>query len=89
MNRHQFVPYADSVPNGKVIKVYFINGDQKELIDSSYENGKVVFETNHFSTYALYLENAPSNGFPIIYVIIGAVAAIGLIAAAIIVKKHI
>ena len=77
------VPFAQAVPEGKVLKVYFINGDKREDMNASLVGDKVVFETNHFSTYAVVFEDAPSSssnggGFPIwIIFVIVAVVAVG------------
>ena len=77
------VPFSQEVPEGKVLKVYFINGDSREDMDGKLVGDKVVFETNHFSTYAVVFEDAPSSsgnggGFPIwIVFVIVAVVAVG------------
>ena len=78
------VPFSQAVPEGKVLKVYFINGDKREDMNATLVGDKVVFETNHFSTYAVVFEDAPSSGgnggeFPIwiIFVIIAVVAVGG------------
>ena len=79
------VPFAKSVPEDKVLKVYFINGDQRQDMNASLVDGNVVFETDHFSTYAVVFEDAPSDSggkFPIAIVIVGAVAAVAVIGAA-------
>ena len=80
------VPFTEAVPEGKVVKVYFINGDVREDMNATLVDGKVVFETNHFSTYAVFFEDVPSSsgsnggGFPIwiVFVIIAVVAAAGV-----------
>jgi hypothetical protein len=78
------VPFSQDVPEGKTLKVYFINGNERQDMNATLVDGKVVFETNHFSTYAVVFEDAPSSssnggGFPIwiIFVIIAVVAAAG------------
>ena len=79
------VPFAKSVPGDKVLKVYFINGDQRQDMNAALVDGNVVFETDHFSTYAVVFEDAPSDSggkFPIAIVIVGAVAAVAIIGAA-------
>ena len=79
------VPFAKSVPEDKMLKVYFINGDQRQDMNASLVDGNVVFETDHFSTYAVVFEDAPSDSggkFPIAIVIVGAVAAVAVIGAA-------
>ena len=80
------VPLSQTVPEGKVVKVYFINGDKREDMNATLVDGMVVFETSHFSTYAVFFEDAadsgPGNnggGFPIwvVFVIIAVVAVAG------------
>ena len=85
------VPFTETVPEGKVLKVYFINGDSREEMKASYENGVVTFETNHFSTYAVVFEDESGGnggGFPI-GIVIGVVVALAVIGGAVffIVKK--
>ena len=70
-----------------MLKVYFINGDQRQDMNASLVDGNVVFETDHFSTYAVVFEDAPSDSggtFPIAIVIVGAVAAVAVIGAAVV-----
>ncbi|MBO7409975.1 MAG: InlB B-repeat-containing protein [Candidatus Methanomethylophilaceae archaeon] len=68
------IPFANEVPSGKVPVVYFIDGDKKEKMDTVFENGQIVFTTNHFSKYAVMFDDAPSGspggGFPIWIVIV-------------------
>ena len=89
------VPLKESVPEGKVMKVYFIDGDKKVDMNASLVDGNVVFETNHFSTYAVFFEDASSGGsedngggFPIIYVVIGVVAVLAIVGGAVALKKR-
>ncbi len=83
------VPFSETVPEGKTVKVYFINGDKKEDMNATLVDGKVVFETNHFSTYAIFFEDAPvaddsgsnGGGFPvwaIILIVVAVLAAAGV-----------
>ncbi len=81
------VPLSQSVPDGKVLRVYFINGNQRQDMNATVVNGNAVFETDHFSTYAIFYEDAPSDPessqqFPITYVAIGGVAVLALAGAA-------
>ena len=82
------VPFSQSVPEGKTLKVYFINGDQRQDMNATLVDGNVVFETNHFSTYAIVFENTPSSndgnggGFPIWIVAVIAVVAIAVVGGA-------
>ena len=88
------VPFSQSVPEGKIVKVYFINGDVREDMNATFADGKVVFETNHFSTYAIFFEDEPSSsgssdgGFPIwiVFVLIAA-AAVAAVGTFFVVKK--
>ena len=89
------VPLKESVPEGKVMKVYFIDGDKKVDMNASLVDGNVVFETNHFSTYAVFFEDALSGGsedngggFPIVYVVIGVVAVLVIVGGALALKKR-
>ena len=85
------VPFTEEVPSGKELVVYFINGDSREKMDATYENGKVVFTTNHFSEYAIVFEDesSPSGGFPIWIVAVGVVAVIAVGAVAFfLLRKH-
>lgn len=80
------VPFSGTVPDGKVLKVYFINGGNREDMNATLVDGKVIFETSHFSTYAVFFEDAPASsgsnggGFPIwiVFVIIAVVAVAGV-----------
>ena len=86
------VPLKETVPEGKTVKVYFINGSEKTDMNATLVDGKAVFETNHFSTYAVFYEDAPSEnggGFPI-GIVIGIVIAVVVVGAVafFLVKKH-
>ncbi|MBO4694560.1 MAG: hypothetical protein J5656_01360 [Clostridia bacterium] len=56
-------PFSEEIPAGKVAKVYFVdaNGNKTDM-NARFENGLVIFETNHFSTYAVVFEDAPKGG---------------------------
>ena len=56
-------PFSEEIPAGKVAKVYFVdaNGNRTDM-NARFENGLVIFETNHFSTYAVVYEDAPKGG---------------------------
>ncbi|KQM10176.1 hypothetical protein AOA81_04690 [Methanomassiliicoccales archaeon RumEn M2] len=86
------VPLTETVPEGKTVKVYFINGNERIDMNAVLVDGNVVFETNHFSTYAIFFEDAPSDngseGFPIV-IVIGVVVAIALVSCAVIfLRRH-
>ena len=89
------VPLKEAIPDGKTVKVYFINGSNKVDMNASVVDGNVVFETDHFSTYALFYEDTPSgntggNGgeFPIMYVAVGGIAVLALIGGVIVIKRR-
>jgi|GEM_PF-4750336 len=88
------IPYSDTVPAGKTVKVYFVNGSDRTDMNATLSDGYIVFETNHFSSYAVVLEDVPSDGngngseFPIMYAAIGAIAVLALAGGAIVVKKR-
>ena len=76
-------PFNKTIPDGKVPVVYLIDGTTKTKVDSTFENGKIIFDVPHFSTYAVFFEDAPSNGgnFPIwivIVIVVVVVAAAGV-----------
>ena len=76
------IPFNETIPDGKNVAVYYINGNSKEKVDATYEDGKIVFTTNHFSKYVVMFDDAssPSGGFPIwiVIVIVVVVAAAGV-----------
>lgn len=51
------VPFTTAVPNGKVSKVYYVNGNDKTDMNAVFADGKVSFDTNHFSTFAVVFED--------------------------------
>ena len=61
-------------------------------MDATYENGQVVFTTNHFSTYAIVFEDTSSpsgGGFSIWIIAVIAVVVIALVAAVVLMKMGI
>lgn len=82
------VPLTGPVPAGKTVKVYFINGNERTDMNATVSDGKVVFETNHFSTYAVVFEDEPSAEFPIMFVVIGAVVIIAAAGAAFVIVRR-
>ena len=83
------VPFAQEVPAGKVAKVYYIADDGTRTdMNATFENGKVSFVTNHFSTYAVVFEdavvaNGGLSGGAIAGIVIGSVFGALLIACAV------
>ncbi len=51
------VPFTTAVPEGKVAKVYYVNGNDKTDMNAVFADGKVTFETPHFSTFAVVFED--------------------------------
>ncbi len=88
------IPFEKEVPQGKVGKVYYID-DQGNKTDmgATFENGKVVFTTNHFSTYAVLFEDAQVadsglSGGAIAGIVIGCFFGLLLIACAVLFILH-
>jgi|GEM_PF-3259335 len=86
------IPFEKEVPAGKVGKVYYID-DQGNKTDmgATFENGKVIFTTNHFSTYAVMFEDAPVTGLSggaIAGIVIGSFFGLLLIACAVLFLLH-
>lgn len=79
------VPFSQTVPEGKILKVYFINGAQRQDMNATLVDGNVVFETNHFSTYAVIFEDEPSSddgndgGFPVWIIAVVAVVVVAAV----------
>ena len=85
------VPIDIQIPEGNEVKVYYVNGDNKEDMHATYTDGKISFETTHFSTYVLAYEapeqppvvnpeNPTNNGLgigAIIGIIVGVLALAG------------
>jgi predicted heme/steroid binding protein len=71
------IPFNKEVPAGKVAKVYYIAGDGTRTdMNATFENGRVTFVTNHFSTYAVVFEDVANTSMPgwgIALIIIGAI----------------
>ncbi|MBP5610692.1 MAG: hypothetical protein J6X72_05085 [Clostridia bacterium] len=81
------IPFAQEVPAGKVAKVYYIadEGTRTDM-NAVFADGKTTFTTNHFSTYAIVLEDAPATGLSagaIAGIVIGSVVLLLIIACAV------
>ena len=83
------IPFEKEVPTGKVAKVYYIADDgTKTDMNATLVDGKIVFTTNHFSTYAVMFEDAQVadsglSGGAIAGIVIGCFFGLLLIACAI------
>ena len=52
------IPFATVVPDGKVAKVYYIDAQgNKTDMNAVFADGKVTFDTNHFSRFAVVFED--------------------------------
>ena len=54
------VPFTTAVPEGKVAKVYYVNGNERVDMNATFADGKASFETNHFSKFAIVFDDIPS-----------------------------
>ena len=84
------IPFTETVPSGKIAKVYFINGDQRVDMHATFGSSAVVFETNHFSTYAIVFEDIPvesAQELSFLYVLIIALAVIVVAEGIVIVRR--
>ena len=81
------VPFTDSVPKGQVLKVYFIDGAEKtEMTDATYQDGRVTFTTNHFSTYAIMYDGEAKESIIeeyLLWIVLFAVAEIVILGVAV------
>ncbi len=83
--------YDKKVPEDKQISVYFVSDSgEKEKIDSSFNNGGVKFEINHFSKYVVTLEARAKglSGGAIVGIIFGVLFVLAIIAAGILFVLH-
>ena len=55
------VPFTTAVPEGKVAKVYYVNGNDRTDMNASFADGKATFDTNHFSKFAIVFEDKAQN----------------------------
>ena len=83
------IPFEKEVPTGKVAKVYYIADDGTRTdMNATLLDGKIVFTTNHFSTYAVMFEDVPAtglSGWAIAGIVIGSVVLLLIIACAVLV----
>ena len=55
------VPFTTVIPEGKIAKVYYVNGNEKVDMSATFADGKVTFDTNHFSKFAVVFEDKPAD----------------------------
>ena len=91
------IPFEKEVPTGKVAKVYYIADDGTRTdMNATLVDGKIVFTTNHFSTYAVLFEDAAVvapeknglSGGAIAGIVIGCFFGLLLIACAVLFILH-
>ena len=86
------IPFEKEVPTGKVAKVYYIADDGTRTdMNATLVDGKIVFTTNHFSTYAVLFEDAPVTGLSggaIAGIVIGCFFGLLIIACAVLFILH-
>lgn len=74
--------FDKAVPNGMTAKLYHIDGETRNEVEATFENGTVIFSTNHFSKYAVVFEKVPTKGLPavgIVFIILGSLILVGLV----------
>ena len=50
--------YDKEIPKGKIVKVYYVDQDGNRIdMNATFVEGKIVFETNHFSDYIVVIED--------------------------------
>ena len=84
------IPLTETVPEGKTVKVYFINGNERTDMNATLVDGNVVFETNHFSTYAIAFEDSPSEddpGFTLVIIAATVILASAVVVGAVVLKR--
>ena len=74
--------FDKAAPKGMVGKVYYVDAEGKRTdMNAKFADGKVSFETNHFSDYIVVFEKAPGlSGGAIAGIVIGCVAALAIAA---------
>ena len=55
------VPFTTVIPDGKIAKVYYVNGNERVDMSATFADGKVTFDTNHFSKFAVVFEDKPAD----------------------------
>lgn len=59
-NAKATIHYEVDLPNNTTVRIYYLNDDGGlEEMTGEYRNGKVIFSSNHFSSFVLTTESAP------------------------------
>ncbi|MBO4534802.1 MAG: hypothetical protein J5755_02565, partial [Clostridia bacterium] len=92
------IPFSTPVPQGKAVKVYYVDeAGNKTDMNARFEDGKVVFTTNHFSDFVVVFEDVavaspakegPSGG-TIAGIIIGVLLGVALVACLVLLLLHV
>ena len=53
------------VPDGKAVKVYYLNGGNRTGCTTSYQDNEITFTTNHFSSFITVVEDAQPEPQPV------------------------
>ncbi len=76
------MPVEKKIPNGKTLKVFYVNDDNEaKLIESYVEDEKICFVTNHFSNFVVAYQNSQASVLPtwaIIVLVIVALLVVGI-----------
>ena len=54
------VPFTTAVPDGKVAKVYYVNGNEKTDMNATFDGTKATFTVPHFSKYVIVFDDIPA-----------------------------
>ena len=90
------IPFTDTVPEGKVVKVYHIDGGDRRDMNAVLSGGVLTYETNHFSDFAVFIEDVPApnddddGGFPvwaIVLIVVAVIAVAGGVGGYILLQK--
>ncbi|MBQ4443065.1 MAG: starch-binding protein [Clostridia bacterium] len=77
--------FDKAAPKGMVSKVYYVDADGNRTdMNATFSDGKVVFETNHFSRYIVVFEKAGLSGGAVAGIVIACVVFAALVAVGVI-----
>jgi len=69
------------VPDKKIVKVYYVDADGSRTdMNATFADGKVTFETNHFSDYIVVFEKKGLSGGAIAGIVIGSIFGLLIVA---------
>ena len=76
------------IPENKIVKIYYLNGNEKIDMKANYSHNKVSFETNHFSTYLVVLEDKPITNTALIITLTVSIPLVTIALLFVIYKMH-